>query len=188
MAAVLAFPTEWSKKFTGFLMGCPLIYLFNVVRIAMLIVVGRSVDCRCAMKFRFWDHRRARHSGRGKRSFDRDRPANIRCDVGSDRGQNVTSAADCRSEIENRRPASPRRHPMVAAWASLRCWGTIARIAARAAGHTQEYSARRRRKYRCGRREDLSGAHPSFTPVMSGDDFPAVVSKALPAATAILNG
>jgi archaeosortase B (VPXXXP-CTERM-specific) len=54
-AAVLAFPTEWSKKFTGILMGCPLIYLFNVVRIAMLIVVGRYFpDAFNFMHLYFW--------------------------------------------------------------------------------------------------------------------------------------
>jgi archaeosortase B (VPXXXP-CTERM-specific) len=54
-AAVLAFPTQWSKKFTGFLMGCPLIYLFNVVRIAMLIVVGRYYpDAFNFMHLYFW--------------------------------------------------------------------------------------------------------------------------------------
>jgi archaeosortase B (VPXXXP-CTERM-specific) len=40
-AAVLAFPTSWKKKAVGLLLGNPAIYLFNVVRIAMLIVVGR---------------------------------------------------------------------------------------------------------------------------------------------------
>ena len=40
-AAVLAFPTSWAKRGIGLLMGCPLIYLFNVVRIAGLILVGR---------------------------------------------------------------------------------------------------------------------------------------------------
>jgi len=40
-AAVLAFPTSWRDKGMGILMGCPLIYLFNLIRIAMLIVVGR---------------------------------------------------------------------------------------------------------------------------------------------------
>jgi len=40
-AAVLAFPTTWAKRGVGIAMGCPLIYLFNIVRIAMLIVVGR---------------------------------------------------------------------------------------------------------------------------------------------------
>jgi archaeosortase B (VPXXXP-CTERM-specific) len=40
-AAVLAFPTSWAKRAVGVFLGCPLIYLFNVVRIAGLIVVGR---------------------------------------------------------------------------------------------------------------------------------------------------
>ncbi len=40
-AAVLAFPTSWAKRGIGLLLGCPLIYLFNVVRIAGLIFVGR---------------------------------------------------------------------------------------------------------------------------------------------------
>lgn len=40
-AAVLAFPTSWKKKAVGLLLGNPAIYVFNVVRIAMLIVVGR---------------------------------------------------------------------------------------------------------------------------------------------------
>ena len=40
-AAVLAFPTGWRDKGLGILMGCPMIYLFNLLRIAMLIVVGR---------------------------------------------------------------------------------------------------------------------------------------------------
>jgi archaeosortase B (VPXXXP-CTERM-specific) len=40
-AAVLAFPTSWAKRAIGVFLGCPLIYLFNVVRIAGLIVVGR---------------------------------------------------------------------------------------------------------------------------------------------------
>jgi archaeosortase B (VPXXXP-CTERM-specific) len=40
-SAVLAFPTSWRKKGLGVLLGCPLIYLFNILRIAMLILVGR---------------------------------------------------------------------------------------------------------------------------------------------------
>lgn len=40
-AAVLAFPTTWRKKAIGIVLGCPLIYLFNVLRIAVLIIVGR---------------------------------------------------------------------------------------------------------------------------------------------------
>ncbi len=40
-AAVLAFPTTWRKKAIGLVLGCPLIYFFNVLRIAVLIIVGR---------------------------------------------------------------------------------------------------------------------------------------------------
>lgn len=39
-AAVLAFPTIWSKKGVGLGLGVPLLYLFNVIRIAILILVG----------------------------------------------------------------------------------------------------------------------------------------------------
>jgi exosortase H (IPTLxxWG-CTERM-specific) len=41
VAAVLAFPTTWAKKAIGLGMGIPLLYLFNVVRILVLMVVGR---------------------------------------------------------------------------------------------------------------------------------------------------
>jgi exosortase H (IPTLxxWG-CTERM-specific) len=40
-AAVLAFPTSWPKKAIGLGMGIPLLYIFNVVRILVLLVVGR---------------------------------------------------------------------------------------------------------------------------------------------------
>lgn len=40
-AAVLAFPATWRKKLIGIFLGCPLIYLFNVLRIAVLVIVGR---------------------------------------------------------------------------------------------------------------------------------------------------
>ncbi len=40
-AAVLAFPTSARNKLVGFAWGAPLIYLFNVIRILVLIVVGR---------------------------------------------------------------------------------------------------------------------------------------------------
>jgi archaeosortase B (VPXXXP-CTERM-specific) len=40
-AAVLAFPTTWRKKLAGFAFGIPAIYVFNVIRIALLMVVGR---------------------------------------------------------------------------------------------------------------------------------------------------
>jgi archaeosortase B (VPXXXP-CTERM-specific) len=39
-AAVAAFPTSVKHKILGFLFGNPLIYLFNVLRIAVLIAVG----------------------------------------------------------------------------------------------------------------------------------------------------
>jgi len=41
MAAVLAFPTTWAKRAIGLGMGIPLLYLFNVLRILVLMVVGR---------------------------------------------------------------------------------------------------------------------------------------------------
>ena len=40
-AALLAFPTSWSKTAIGFLLGFPIIYAMNVARIAMLVFVGR---------------------------------------------------------------------------------------------------------------------------------------------------
>ena len=40
-AAVLAFPTSIRKKAIGLFLGAPLLYLFNVVRIVVLILVGR---------------------------------------------------------------------------------------------------------------------------------------------------
>jgi exosortase H (IPTLxxWG-CTERM-specific) len=39
-AAVLAFPTTWRKKLLGLLLGIPAIYLFNLLRIVLLLVVG----------------------------------------------------------------------------------------------------------------------------------------------------
>lgn len=39
-AAVLAFPTGWRKKLFGLLLGLPAIYLFNLLRIILLVVVG----------------------------------------------------------------------------------------------------------------------------------------------------
>jgi archaeosortase B (VPXXXP-CTERM-specific) len=41
MAAVLAYPTGWVDKLIGFLLGVPILYAFNVVRILVLIWVGR---------------------------------------------------------------------------------------------------------------------------------------------------
>ena len=40
-AALLAFPTRWYKTVLGFAIGFPLIYAMNIVRIAMLLVIGR---------------------------------------------------------------------------------------------------------------------------------------------------
>lgn len=40
-AAVMAFPTDLARKAIGVVLGCPLIYLFNVLRIAVLMIVGR---------------------------------------------------------------------------------------------------------------------------------------------------
>jgi len=40
-AALLAFPTRWYKTVLGFVIGFPLIYAMNIVRIAMLLVIGR---------------------------------------------------------------------------------------------------------------------------------------------------
>jgi len=39
-AAVVAFPTTWRKKGIGILLGVPIIYVFNVLRIIVLLVVG----------------------------------------------------------------------------------------------------------------------------------------------------
>lgn len=41
VAAVLAFPTTWQKRAIGLGLGIPILYLFNVVRILVLILVGR---------------------------------------------------------------------------------------------------------------------------------------------------
>jgi archaeosortase B (VPXXXP-CTERM-specific) len=41
VAAVMAFPTTWQKRAIGLGFGIPLLYFFNVVRILVLIVVGR---------------------------------------------------------------------------------------------------------------------------------------------------
>ena len=39
-AALLAYPTRWRHTLIGFALGMPLIYAMNVVRIAVLLVVG----------------------------------------------------------------------------------------------------------------------------------------------------
>lgn len=40
-AALLAFPTTWTRTLLGFLIGFPMIYAMNILRIAMLLVAGR---------------------------------------------------------------------------------------------------------------------------------------------------
>jgi archaeosortase B (VPXXXP-CTERM-specific) len=40
-AAVLAFPASWRQRLAGFALGIPLIYAVNVLRVAMLLFVGR---------------------------------------------------------------------------------------------------------------------------------------------------
>ena len=40
-AAVLAFPTIWPKKWVGLGLGLPMLYFFNVLRIAVLMLVGK---------------------------------------------------------------------------------------------------------------------------------------------------
>ena len=40
-SAVLAFPTSWKNRSIGLLLGCPLIYVFNAVRITTLIAALR---------------------------------------------------------------------------------------------------------------------------------------------------
>ena len=40
-SAVLAFPTSWKNRSIGLLFGCPLIYVFNAVRITTLIAALR---------------------------------------------------------------------------------------------------------------------------------------------------
>ena len=40
LAAVLAYPTTWGKKFIGIGLGVPILYAFNVLRILVLLEVG----------------------------------------------------------------------------------------------------------------------------------------------------
>ncbi len=40
-AALLAFPTTWRKALLGFAIGFPLIYAMNIVRICVLLAIGR---------------------------------------------------------------------------------------------------------------------------------------------------
>lgn len=41
LAAVLAYPTTWAKRAIGIGLGAPILYVFNLVRILVLVVVGR---------------------------------------------------------------------------------------------------------------------------------------------------
>jgi len=40
-AALLAFPTTWPKALLGFVIGFPMIYAMNILRICVLLVAGR---------------------------------------------------------------------------------------------------------------------------------------------------
>ena len=40
-AAVLAYPTTWKNRAFGLLVGIPIIFVFNVLRVALLLVAGR---------------------------------------------------------------------------------------------------------------------------------------------------
>ena len=54
-AALLAYPTAWRHTALGFAIGMPLIYLMNVTRIAVLLIVGRySHDWFEFMHVYFW--------------------------------------------------------------------------------------------------------------------------------------
>lgn len=54
-AAVLAFPTTWRKKLLGLALGIPAIYLFNLIRIILLVVVGsKSYATFEFMHLYFW--------------------------------------------------------------------------------------------------------------------------------------
>ena len=40
LAALISYPASWKSKLYGFLMGIPALYLFNIIRIVFLTVVG----------------------------------------------------------------------------------------------------------------------------------------------------
>jgi len=40
LAALISYPASWRSKLAGFLLGIPALYLFNVIRIVFLTVVG----------------------------------------------------------------------------------------------------------------------------------------------------
>lgn len=44
MSCVLAFPTRWSKRGIGLLIGIPAIYIFNLLRILCLLLAGRYLN------------------------------------------------------------------------------------------------------------------------------------------------
>jgi archaeosortase B (VPXXXP-CTERM-specific) len=55
IAAVLSFSTTWRKKLIGLLMGIPAIFLFNLIRITVLLVVGaNSFQAFKFMHIYFW--------------------------------------------------------------------------------------------------------------------------------------
>jgi archaeosortase B (VPXXXP-CTERM-specific) len=54
-SAVLAFPTSWAKRAIGFGLGVPIIYAFNLLRIMVLVVVGKYYpDSFEFMHLYFW--------------------------------------------------------------------------------------------------------------------------------------
>ena len=54
-AAVLAFPTAWAKKLVGLGLGIPILYSFNVIRIGVLMIVGKHwPDYFDFMHLYFW--------------------------------------------------------------------------------------------------------------------------------------
>lgn len=55
LAAVLAYPTSWAKRAIGIGLGIPILYAFNVVRILVLVAVGRHwADLFDFMHLYFW--------------------------------------------------------------------------------------------------------------------------------------
>ena len=55
LAAVLAYPTSWAKKLIGIGFGVPILYAFNLLRILVLIWVGRyRHDLFDFMHLYFW--------------------------------------------------------------------------------------------------------------------------------------
>ena len=55
LAALTSYPATWKSKLIGFLLGIPALYLFNVIRIVFLTVVGASYrDLFDFMHLYFW--------------------------------------------------------------------------------------------------------------------------------------